>query len=234
MLPGIADRLEPSQDRQVRRARVVERGTGPGTAGEELLAEPGEIGDIMTPGLVGERPRVERLRDRRGTGPGSHQGHRVDPVPRQQLRGGLLGQADELPVRRRREERHEAPAEVHCLRDAVEAGRRDPRGRRRRHGDGGLAGRRRYDDRKTRGHDQEAGQDAAHGSRSDLCSWPSDPRPARSPRRARRPAVRDDPEQHLSVLDDRPGPDRCIIPHPAGDRRRNLAATDLIVQLVEG
>ena len=55
MLPGIADRLEPSQDRQVRRARVVERGTGPGTAGEELLAEPGEIGDIMTPGLVGER-----------------------------------------------------------------------------------------------------------------------------------------------------------------------------------
>ena len=142
LLPRIVDRLEPSQDLEVRRARVVERGAGLGAAGEELLAEPGEVGDPMTPGLVGEGLRVERLRGRRGAGPGAHQGHRVDPVPRQPLRGRLLGQAGDRLLLDRRCDRHEDARDTHRLmHPAVDDGGpgrrvfagRGRRGRRHRH-----------------------------------------------------------------------------------------------------
>ena len=161
---------------EVRRARVVERGAGLGTAGEELLAEPGEVGDLMTPGLVGERPRVERLRDRRGAGPGC--------APGPSCRPGPTSAAPRGPARTGRRPPSPKAAGGPARGSPRCPGSLPPRRRRcgppgfRRRGRAEaargrcLAGRRRYDDRKTRGHDQEAGQDAvpAHGSRSDLRS----------------------------------------------------------------
>ena len=111
MQPRIIDRLEPSQDREVRPARVMERAAGLGPAGEEFLAEPREVGDPVPPGLLGEGLRVERLRDRHAAGAGAHQGQHIDPVPRQQLGGGLLGEAGELPVRGRGDNRQQEPLE---------------------------------------------------------------------------------------------------------------------------
>ncbi len=139
--PRVLDRPEPPQDREIRPARVVERSAGLGAAGEELLAEPGEVSDPVLAGLLGEGLGVERLCGRRGAGAGAHQGQRVGPVPGQDLEGRLHVKADELCVQGRHDDGRQDPVSPgHAHRtDPLDAGCQGGRGlgggRRRHEGD---------------------------------------------------------------------------------------------------
>ncbi len=79
------DPLEPVQEREEVAARVVETPTATATGGEELLAEPAEVGDPIPRGLFCNGLRVEGLGTRPGAATGAGQGQRVDSFPGQDL-----------------------------------------------------------------------------------------------------------------------------------------------------
>ena len=62
----MVDPLEPAQEREEFTARVVETPATTPAGGEELLAEPAEVGDPIPRGLFPKDLRVEVLGPRRG------------------------------------------------------------------------------------------------------------------------------------------------------------------------
>ena len=95
----VVDRLEPAQELEDGGAGVAKGpAAGSETAGEEIIAEPREVGDALTSGLFGEGRRIERFRESSAVGAGTHQGQRVDPFPGEELRPAPLGQAGDLLV----------------------------------------------------------------------------------------------------------------------------------------
>ncbi len=81
----MVDPLEPVQEREEVTTRVVDTPATGAAGGEELLAEPAEVGDPIPRGLFRKGLRVEGLGARPGTATGAHQGQRVDSFPGQDL-----------------------------------------------------------------------------------------------------------------------------------------------------